>query len=49
MPQQSHGAQDPRRPFWSELGVDEQVVCVGQESNPGDIRLTLLQIDKPSG
>ena len=36
-------------PFWSELRVDEQVVSVGQESSPGDIRLTLLQSDKPSG
>ena len=46
---QSHGARDLRGPFWSELGVDEQVVSVGQESGPGDIRLILLQRDKPSG
>ena len=49
VPWQSHGARDPRGPFWSELRVDEQVVSVGQESSPGDIRLTLLQSDKPSG
>ena len=30
----------------SELGVDEQVVSVIQESCPGDVRLNLLQSDK---
>ena len=49
VPRQSHGARDPRGPFWFTLGVDEQVVSVGQESSPRDIRLTLLQSDKPSG
>ena len=49
MPRQSHGARGPRRPFWSELGVDKQVVSVIQESRPGDVKLNPLQSDKTSG
>lgn len=32
----------PRGPFWSELGVDKQIVNVIWESGLGDVRLTLL-------
>ena len=47
-PRQSHGVRGLRGPFWSELGVDEEVVCVIQESGPGDVRLNPLQSDKPN-